>query len=80
MKFDPIHCPECGELAKGTVDLVPGLALLTDPDDDGQVDYEGETEIAWDCQETIQDEEGKFKLECSNVHNWFASLVKDKEA
>jgi hypothetical protein len=72
MRFTPWNCPECGEPAAGTVETVPGLALLVF-DDDGQAEYEGETKIDWNGQQTRRDESGKVTLECRHGHRWSAA-------
>lgn len=69
MRFTPWKCPECGQPAKGTVETIPGLALLTF-DDDGQTEYAGETEIDWNNQASEQDEYGRYLLECHAGHKW----------
>jgi hypothetical protein len=67
MRFTPDKCPECGEQALGTLETVPGLALLVF-DDNG--DAEGETKIDWDSQVSQRDEAGRVLLECSEGHQW----------
>jgi hypothetical protein len=48
MKFSPFVCPECGRVAKGTLDTVPGVALLVIDEDSGEAEYGGYTEMWWD--------------------------------
>jgi len=69
MRFMPWKCPRCGQAAAGTLETVPGLALLMF-DDNGQAEYSGETTIDWNDQATDLDESGKVILECSNHHRW----------
>ena len=69
MRFKPWKCPECGQPAKGSLETVPGLALLTF-DADGQAEYDGETEVDWDNQATQHDEAGNDLLECPQGHQW----------
>jgi hypothetical protein len=71
MRLTPWKCPECGQPAKGTVETVPGLALLTF-DDDGNAEYAGETEIDWNNQATRHDDAGNDLLECPAGHQWTA--------
>ena len=71
MRFDPIKCPECHELAIGSVETVPGIALFMVFDDG--VEYDGMTKIYWDGQTTDRDEDGKALLQCCNDHTWFAA-------
>lgn len=69
MRFTPANCPECGQLAHGTLETVPGIALLVF-DDNGNAEYEGETKIDWDSQVSQRDEAGRVLLECSEGHQW----------
>jgi len=69
MRFTPWKCPECGQTAKGTLETVPGLALLVF-DDSGDADYEGETVINWNNQASQHDETGRDILECPEGHQW----------
>jgi len=71
MRFVPFRCPECGKPAFATVEKVYGHALLTDPDDDGRVEFLGETEISWDSQETLVVDD-HVTLACRNGHEWMA--------
>ena len=72
MRFTPWQCPECDEAARGTVEIIHGLALLIF-DEAGNADYEGETKIDWDQQTSLTDARGRVTLECSNGHQWQAS-------
>lgn len=69
MRFTPWKCPECGQPANGTLEMIPGLALLTF-DDNGEATYAGDTEIDWDNQMTRDDEDGRVRLECPAHHRW----------
>jgi hypothetical protein len=69
MRFKPWKCPECGQPAKGTVDTIPGLALLAF-DGEGNAEYDGETKVDWDNQTTRHDEAGHDLLECPAGHQW----------
>jgi len=71
MRFNPWKCPECGLPAKGTIETITGLALLT-LDDDGEAEYTGETEIDWNNQIAKHDDAGNDLLECSAGHQWQA--------
>ena len=56
MKFDPTNCPKCSGKPRGTVEQIPGLALLMEmTDQPGEYDYEGSTDVWWDDQITIED-------------------------
>lgn len=53
-------CPECGEIAKGTLEEVQGVALVhADPGDEHPA-YSGETEIDWNSQKTVS--RGKYPV------------------
>ena len=70
MRFTPWKCPRCGQAAAGTLETVPGLALLMF-DNNGQAEYTGETTLDWNDQATDQ-EFGKVILECPQRHRWSA--------
>lgn len=69
MRFIPWKCPECGQAARGTLETIPGLALLTF-DAGGHAEYDSETQVAWDNQATLHDEAGRDLLECPAGHQW----------
>jgi hypothetical protein len=71
MRFNPWRCPECDEAAKGTVEVIRGLALLNF-DEQGDADYAGETKVDWDQQMSLLDDHGRVTLECPNGHQWQA--------
>lgn len=71
MKFSPFICPECNEPAAGTLEVVHGRAEFTEPEEDGSVEYTGETSIFWDEQRPVE-REGKTVLLCSSGHEWLA--------
>lgn len=78
MKFEIMQCPDCGEPAMGTCDLTPGCALFSEPDENGHVEYEGETEMYWDGQiseEETRDGATYTKLQCHEGHEWFTKEV-----
>lgn len=78
MKFNPWKCPECGEPARGTVERVFGLALMTF-DENGDAGYAGETKIDWNSQtsvlRTTAENDVVFLLECINGHRWQAEQI-----
>ena len=69
MKLAIAKCPTCGESAAGIYEECPGLALLTEPDENGAQEYAGETEMFWDCQEAPEDNDG-VEVQCENHHHW----------
>ena len=76
--FDAPWCPVCGQLARGTLETVPGLALLIF-DDAGRAQYEGETKIAWDDQLPCRDRHSRLTLQCRDGHQWQAQLLDERE-
>lgn len=76
MHFLPWRCPTCNQPAEGTLETVPGLALLLF-DDDGQAEYEGETKLDWNQQATCRDMKGKVTLQCPERHRWQAERFEE---
>lgn len=72
MRFTPLTCPTCQAPAHGTVERLAGVALLTEPDEKGRVDYAGSTEIWWDEQRSVTDKRGRVRLICPAGHEWWA--------
>jgi len=77
MKFARPKCPECKELAEGTLEIVEGVALLH-LNEDGTAEYEGTTNIDWNAQQTVKDGRGLITLLCVCGHRW-QSKVSDVE-
>lgn len=71
MRFQPWKCPACGEAAKGSLELIEGIAGLSF-DDRGDAEYTGVTDVLWDTQTAIDPEPGVVTLVCSNGHDWKA--------
>lgn len=94
MRFSPIACPECGEPARGTAEVLYGRANFVYPgdlDDESSaeeiqaainagavLDHDGETKIFWDAQQTVLDDEGLVTLLCCNGHEWGAVDLDDE--
>lgn len=78
MRFELSCCPICEEEALGTLDGVPGLALLVFLDR-GEAQYEGETRMDWDGQVTRRDTQGRVTLECPNGHQWQSEMYEVEE-
>jgi hypothetical protein len=78
MKLHAPFCPECGLPACGTVERLSGVAEFDVPaGPDTDVEYGGWTEVWWDDQRTIlQDDskpEGSDNLPivcCTEGHDW----------
>lgn len=73
MKLEIPKCPECGEIATGTFEMIPGIAFLTAIDSDGEVEYAGETKVLWDGQRAVV-RDGKYTLLCCNHHEWQSAI------
>ncbi len=71
MNLETPHCPQCGELAKGTVEQMKGCANLL-RHHDGSFEYSGSTEIWWDEQRTVTDKKDRVLLICDNGHDWYS--------
>ena len=71
MTFDVPRCTVCGELARGMLEQVPGIALLIFDEHD-TAEYAGETELAWNDQAACRDGAGWVTLECPSGHQWQA--------
>lgn len=78
MKFGTMKCPECGEQAAGTLETVTGRAEFDEPDEDGNVEYSGETQIFWDGQMTVTKIENEIEyatLLCHEGHEWKSTVT-----
>lgn len=77
MRLDPNRCPECGDVARGTLETVTGVAEFTLAAD-RSVEYTGYTDIWWDELKTVVDEGGGYvRLVCPNGHDWAARSNED---
>jgi hypothetical protein len=68
------RCPECNRLPSGTCELIPGVALLADVDEDsGELSYTGETKVVWNGQTTNRDRYNQIEFWCETCDlSWFA--------
>ena len=69
--LEPLFCPECGEMARGSLETVAGVAEF-ELAPDGAVRYTGYTDVWWDEQRTVADEGGNVRLVCPQGHDWAA--------
>lgn len=74
MNLSTPTCPTCGQPAASTLETVYGRALLI-RNPDGSFDYEGETKIDWDTQETVTEADGSATLHCESRHAWQSSIT-----
>lgn len=77
MRIHQPICPQCGEPAAGTVERINGRADFIDIQPDGTTDYSGNTEIWWDEQRTVSQNENAPEgpdnlplVVCCNGHDW----------
>lgn len=73
LTFTPAKCPTCGEPPEATLETLIGFARLV-VHEDGQAEYEGTTDIVWDSQMTVTDEDGRVTLACFERHEWQAVM------
>src|SRR5262249_5264790 len=66
--------PVAAKRPKGTVDTVPGIALLHADPDTGEAEHARETDVCWDDERTETDAEGWSLLTCHNGHRWGAEM------
>ena len=81
MKFETMHCPDCGALATGILEQVKGNANSSEPDENGHVEYTGNTDIFWDEQEPVGGGD-EYNLLCEDGHVWLSKrldLEEDEE-
>ena len=76
MRFDPDKCPTCGEDPDSIIERVYGRARLGDRADD-KFDYDGDTDMAWDTQEPVRDEDDQVTLCCPSRHSWQATMTEE---
>ena len=58
----------------GTLETLPGVALLNVDPETGDAEYGGETKIWWDGQQSNRDLQGRYLLTCENCHEWPAEM------
>ena len=76
MKLSIPLCPTCGKHAAGTVDIIPGIAVFTEPDGDGEVQYSGDTDIDWNGQEPRKGP-NQLPLVTCGEHEWESEIIDD---
>jgi hypothetical protein len=74
-------CPECGELAIGTIERLSGRAEFTAVAENGTTEYSGETEVWWEEQKTAlqndsapESDENLPLVICPNAHDWATAI------
>ena len=76
MRFDPWKCPQCDKPAEGMLEMVLGIAGLM-LDTEGSAEYDGGTDVRWDSQTPVRNQEGRVTLECQEGHQWSAEFTPD---
>lgn len=70
--MSPPLCPKCHTPPTYTVECLTGLAEIR-WNDDGSIEYVGETDIDWDSQFTYHDRNGDIAYHCGNCHEEFVA-------
>lgn len=80
MRLGKPNCPECGQPARGTLELIHGCAEFSQHGAD-LFDYDGYTDVFWDgqmtCRQDNSREYGPDNLHialCRNGHEWSTSI------
>lgn len=93
MKYAIPKCPECGETLQGECDFTPGVAEVSEVEDEpGTFEYTGSTEMFWDGQQNEHDVETFIlaeakgekpvmdklvKVQCPEAHIWLTEVEYD---
>lgn len=73
MTYERPNCPECGQLAEGTVETLEAVATFGE---DYPTEYSGFTEVIWDTQRTVE----PLTLQCPDGHRWHDDGTEDQPA
>ena len=71
MKVKDPYCPKCGGPITGLIETVYVRACV-----DADLEYAGESEVFWDTQSTLYDDDGCLIVQCASRHEW-ATLPKE---
>lgn len=74
MKLSTPLCPECGRVAAGTVDTVPGLSEFSEVSEDGDTCYSGYTRMWHEEQRSDETPEGTL-VACEEGHEWRSEIT-----
>ena len=77
MKFETMQCPECKERAIGILEQVQCRANIIE-NKQGEVEYEGETDVWWEEQRPVI-KGGNYFLLCENGHDWPSRCLDDPQ-
>lgn len=73
-------CPVCGKLAEGTVETLRGLAEINVDPVTRIAEYSGTTEIWWDEQRTVFNENAShIILGCPEGHEWGSEYCEEDD-
>lgn len=75
MRLSCPHCPHCGLPAIGTVEVLSGVARIFEPDECGDTDYMGFTDVSWNSQKTNTNPAGEKEVICKDDHTWFTRIT-----
>ncbi len=75
MQWEQPTCPECGERARGRLEVVQAEAMFNQAED-GSYEFAGESEIYWDDQKPIPGGELQVLL-CHEGHEWHTALIQE---
>lgn len=79
MKVLTPHCPTCGALARGTLEVLTGCAELT-LNEEGVGEYSGNTVVFWDGQMTERDPGSEqVVFLCREGHEWGSDIEDEPE-
>ncbi len=74
-----VKCPRCGNVPEGTLDTIPGVALVIEREEDSKLEWYGETRVCWDGQETEKDSYGLTYFWCGDCDRRFAVDISDDD-
>ena len=67
-------CPDCGETARGTLEVVQGVALVHADPETGRPVYAEQTDVDWSSQQVVR-REGRPVWVCSCGNEWTADVA-----
>jgi hypothetical protein len=70
----PERCPECGGIPTSYEEVMKGDVLILPADDDSGFIYEGSTDLDWNSQVRVPDENGNVLVKCDKNHVWPAKV------
>ena len=77
MRITPARCPTCGEPAVSILESLLADAQVSYDQAAGAFDYTDDSDVAWDTQEPLLDDNGLATVKCANFHQWQAVVAPD---